>query len=156
MGRRYNAHQLEDFKRRALRKIEETIARKPVPEIDPEFIEGYAAIADELGDFPELSEADFGDLAAFGVQDAETLPPAAARWLKEPGSKPRCGRTTQSGALCKAPAVEGKSRCRVHGGNSGPKSLEGRERIADAQRKRWQRFRAAKAGSGPDDTGSAS
>jgi hypothetical protein len=34
--------------------------------------------------------------------------------------------------------VVGKARCRLHGGlSTGPKTPEGRERIAAAQRKRW-------------------
>ncbi len=31
---------------------------------------------------------------------------------------PRCGARTRSGALCRAPAVRGKRRCRMHGGKS--------------------------------------
>ena len=33
-------------------------------------------------------------------------------------SSPRCGATTRTGAPCQAPAVTGKCRCRMHGGNS--------------------------------------
>jgi hypothetical protein len=37
---------------------------------------------------------------------------------------PRCGARTRSGAPCKAPAVRGRARCRMHGGKStgAPKS----------------------------------
>jgi hypothetical protein len=31
---------------------------------------------------------------------------------------PRCGAKTRSGAPCQSPAVRGKRRCRMHGGNS--------------------------------------
>lgn len=31
---------------------------------------------------------------------------------------PRCGARTRSGESCKAPAVRGRARCRVHGGKS--------------------------------------
>jgi hypothetical protein len=31
---------------------------------------------------------------------------------------PRCGARTRSGAACKAPAIRGKARCRMHGGKS--------------------------------------
>ena len=31
---------------------------------------------------------------------------------------PRCGAKTRSGKPCEAPAVKGKLRCRMHGGNS--------------------------------------
>lgn len=32
---------------------------------------------------------------------------------------PRCGAKTRSGAACKSPAVQGKKRCRMHGGAPG-------------------------------------
>ncbi len=32
---------------------------------------------------------------------------------------PRCGATTRSGTACQAPAVQGKRRCRMHGGAAG-------------------------------------
>lgn len=32
---------------------------------------------------------------------------------------PRCGARTRKGSLCQAPAVNGKSRCRMHGGAAG-------------------------------------
>ena len=37
-------------------------------------------------------------------------------------ASPRCGATTRSGAACRAPALRGKTRCRMHGGapGSGP------------------------------------
>ena len=31
---------------------------------------------------------------------------------------PRCGARTRSGGTCKAPAVRGRARCRMHGGKS--------------------------------------
>jgi hypothetical protein len=34
-------------------------------------------------------------------------------------SSPRCGAKTRSGKPCKSPAVEGKKRCRMHGGATG-------------------------------------
>jgi hypothetical protein len=32
---------------------------------------------------------------------------------------PRCGARSRSGSLCRAPAVSGKKRCRMHGGTPG-------------------------------------
>lgn len=32
---------------------------------------------------------------------------------------PRCGAKTRSGGRCRAPAVKGKTRCRMHGGAPG-------------------------------------
>ena len=34
-------------------------------------------------------------------------------------ASPRCGARTRSGAPCRAPAVAGKKRCRMHGGAEG-------------------------------------
>jgi uncharacterized protein YjcR len=31
-------------------------------------------------------------------------------------TSPRCGAATRSGTTCRAPAVQGKARCRMHGG----------------------------------------
>ncbi|WP_283811451.1 HGGxSTG domain-containing protein [Bradyrhizobium daqingense] len=31
-------------------------------------------------------------------------------------SSPRCGARTRGGAICRAPAMHGKARCRMHGG----------------------------------------
>lgn len=38
--------------------------------------------------------------------------------------------------------MTGKRRCRFHGGlSTGPKTQEGRERIAAAQRRRWRKMK---------------
>lgn len=70
---------------------------------------------------------------------------AAARKSAECGQRlerPQCGARTRAGGRCKAPAVRGKARCRMHGGlSSGPRTKEGRARIAEAQRRRWQTIR---------------
>ena len=34
-------------------------------------------------------------------------------------TSPRCGARTRRGAACRAPAVSGKTRCRMHGGAKG-------------------------------------
>ena len=61
-----------------------------------------------------------------------------------PKLRPRCGAKTRAGGQCQCKVIPGKRRCKFHGGMStGPKSEEGRARIAEAQRKRWQAFRAA-------------
>jgi hypothetical protein len=52
----------------------------------------------------------------------------------------KCGANTRKGTKCRAQALSGKSRCKLHGGfSTGPKTEEGRKRIAQAQRKRWLR-----------------
>ncbi len=56
--------------------------------------------------------------------------------------RPVCGATTRSGTPCRRKAVPGKVRCPNHGGMStGPKTAEGRKRIAEAQRRRWAIWR---------------
>ena len=49
-----------------------------------------------------------------------------------------CGAKTRKGHPCKMMSEAGKRRCKFHGGMStGPKTPEGKARIAKAQRKRW-------------------
>lgn len=74
------------------------------------------------------------DLRALGLDEAGNPSPVADR--------PRCGAKNRKGSSCKLPVEPGKRRCRFHGGAStGPKTSEGRARIAEAQRKRWARRR---------------
>src|SRR5262245_16111981 len=56
-----------------------------------------------------------------------------------------CGaRRKYDGASCEAKALP-NGRCRLHGGlSTGPKSIEGRMRIAAFMRARWARKRAKK------------
>jgi len=54
----------------------------------------------------------------------------------------RCCAKTRKGTPCKNMSEPGKQRCKFHGGMStGPKSFEGKEKIAEAQRKRWAEYR---------------
>lgn len=63
----------------------------------------------------------------------------------------RCGAKTRKGAPCQCKPEPGSKRCRFHGGAStGPKTPEGRARIAAAQKRRWLKYRAAKADGLPD------
>ena len=51
--------------------------------------------------------------------------------------RPRCGAKTRAGGTCKAKVVDGKRRCRMHGGlSTGPKTEAGRRRISEAQQLR--------------------
>ena len=53
--------------------------------------------------------------------------------------RPKCGARTRSGNPCQAHVVPGKRRCRMHGGlSTGPKTAEGRDRIRQAQKRRWK------------------
>jgi hypothetical protein len=40
-------------------------------------------------------------------------------------ASPRCGAKTRSGAPCRSPAVQGKKRCRMHGGAPGSGAPKG-------------------------------
>jgi len=65
-------------------------------------------------------------------------------------NKPKrfCSAKTRSGTPCAKAPIAGKRRCRNHGGaSSGPKSKEGRARIAEAQLKhgRYINWRARRA-----------
>jgi hypothetical protein len=54
----------------------------------------------------------------------------------------KCGALTRKGTPCRCKPLPGKRRCKFHGGAStGPKTPEGRERIAEAQRRRWARYK---------------
>jgi hypothetical protein len=57
----------------------------------------------------------------------------------------RCGARTRTGRPCKRLPVPGGKRCPNHGGRStGPRTPEGRARIAAAQRERWLKWRMQK------------
>ena len=52
----------------------------------------------------------------------------------------RCLAKTRRGTECQKPAIKGRSRCQLHGGRStGPKTPEGRARIAAANYKHGNR-----------------
>ena len=58
----------------------------------------------------------------------------------------RCGAKTRKGTPCRMKSEPGKRRCKFHGGMStGARTPEGKARIAEAQRRRWARYRQAKA-----------
>ena len=54
-----------------------------------------------------------------------------------------CLAKTRSGTKCQKPPVKGKSRCRLHGGlSTGPRTTEGKARIAAAHYKHGRRSKA--------------
>ena len=65
-------------------------------------------------------------------------------WSSLKWERPRCGARCRNGSSCKAPPVWDKrldrpvnGRCRMHGGlSTGPKTEEGRWRIAESNRTR--------------------
>ena len=61
-----------------------------------------------------------------------------------------CGAKTRKGTPCRCQSEPGKRRCKFHGGMStGARTPEGLDRIRDAQRRRWERWRAERAGGSP-------
>ena len=55
----------------------------------------------------------------------------------------RCDAKTRKGTACQKLPLAGKARCRLHGGlSTGPKTLEGKARIAAAH---WKHGRRSKA-----------
>jgi hypothetical protein len=60
--------------------------------------------------------------------------------------RPRCHARTRAGGACLVRPEPGKARCRFHGGlSTGPRTEEGRARIAEAQRRRWRAYRATQS-----------
>jgi hypothetical protein len=54
--------------------------------------------------------------------------------------RPICGARNRRGEACVVRVEPGKRRCRFHGGlSTGPRTAEGKARIAEAQRRRWAR-----------------
>jgi len=70
----------------------------------------------------------------------------------DPSTAPRCGAKTRSGPPCRGPAVHGKRRCRMHGGNNpGPpkgsqNALKHGRRSAAAVAERKRRAAATRDG----------
>lgn len=97
-------------------------------------------------DWPLSLHRLFEDLTGNGMSPTMAREAIALGLFRPVGSKlatrnGRCGAATRQGTPCKAPALD-NGRCKLHGGrSSGPKSEEGRQRIAAAQRARWQRWR---------------
>ena len=55
----------------------------------------------------------------------------------------RCGAKTRQGTACKNPAMKNRTRCKLHGGKStGPRTPEGKARVAAAHTKHGRRSRA--------------
>ena len=76
---------------------------------------------------------------------SKTQPAIAAR--RKP-SLP-CGAKTRFGSPCRRTGL-GNGRCPNHGGlSSGPKTLAGRARIAEVERKRWAAWRSHRDSGGP-------
>nr|WP_276206170.1 HGGxSTG domain-containing protein [Thioclava sp. F34-6] len=72
---------------------------------------------------------------------------SAARAAKR---RVRCGAKTRKGDPCRCLSEPGKRRCKFHGGSStGAKTPEGIERIREAQKRRWRRYRETRKSCAP-------
>ena len=76
----------------------------------------------------DLNEWETRQLEALRQREAQRA--ASARVI--------CGARTRNGQPCRNKSEPGRKRCKFHGGNStGPKTAQGKARIAEAQRRRW-------------------
>ena len=79
-----------------------------------------------------------------GLRATRPVSPALALPKDADPSSTWCRAKTRRGTSCRRKGTGKGGRCRLHGGKStGPKTQEGLDRIAAAQRKRWQCWRAA-------------
>jgi hypothetical protein len=78
-----------------------------------------------------------GQAAALPHLAADPPPRAAAKQRRGNPNlalAPRCGARTRAGCPCRAPAIRGRLRCRMHGGRStGPRTAEGLARLRQAR-----------------------
>ena len=78
------------------------------------------------------------------VQQAQATAPSPDR---QADRRVTCGAKTQTAVPCRLMSEPCKTRCKFHGGKStGPKTQEGKTRIAEAQRTRWAGTRGEAAG----------
>lgn len=108
-------------------------------EANEELTAGYQALAEELRRLVEAGDFD-GARRLMNRKMRDFRVPA-----RPPKSRrPRCGAMTRKGTPCQAPAVwlpgepaPRNGRCRIHGGlSTGPKTSEGKARIAESNRRR--------------------
>lgn len=115
--------------------LAELHALSVLPDID----DHHARVRDRVLEHP---------MARVREYEARVLAEAQARWAARAAAqrarrRVRCGALTRKGTPCRALSEPGRRRCRFHGGRStGPRTPEGKARIAEAQRRRWTRWRA--------------
>lgn len=113
---------------------------------------GLNLILDALGLFEGLSD-NYAHAGGWGFTDSqqEALDRAVEKEHARLAEKAKhraallrvpCLAKTRKGRPCKLMSEAGRNRCKFHGGMStGPKTPEGKARIAAAQILRWQRYR---------------
>ena len=102
----------------------------------PDYVDHYArgrAWAETLMEAERLA------LAASRLRAARIEAEAAAK------RRVRCNAKTRKGTPCRCQSEQGKNRCKFHGGRStGARTPEGKARIAEAQKRRWAKWREAR------------
>lgn len=78
--------------------------------------------------------------------ERRTLEARMAAWAERVAQRRiRCNAKTRKGTACRNKSEPGKTRCKFHGGKStGAKTPEGKARIAEAQKRRWAKWRETK------------
>ena len=117
----------------AVRAMAEVLALPPEQD-KPVVTGGRAGWAERLDAMRKAEEAAI--LAHMARIQAAHDATAAARRV-------RCGAKTRKGTPCRCKSEPGKRRCKFHGGlSTGARTPEGLERIREAARRRWARWRA--------------
>ena len=89
-----------------------------------------------------------GKSGVFRSKPVHGLRGGVAFWIGDlpKSARPLCGARTRAGGQCQARAVEGRERCRMHGGlSTGAKTAEGKARICESNRRRAELRREQKA-----------
>lgn len=112
------------------------------------FRKAFIAAGIDIGPDLKSTATPFERIDPFAWVDAMVEAKLGRERLRLAAKAIHCGAIRTNGKPCPAKPVPGKKRCRFHGGcSTGPRTPEGRMRIADAQRKRWAK---AKGDAFPD------
>jgi len=96
----------------------------------------------ELRDLYGARDARHGVLLRHPKMTSAANPGAVGARRRRRPARALCGARTRSDGACLVRTEAGKARCRFHGGlSTGPKTEAGRERISEAQRRRWLAYR---------------
>lgn len=98
---------------------------------------------DPLRYFPNPVRAREGGVLQLSDREKRQMAPRAA-CIAQPEATQRvtCGAKTRKDSPCRNKSEPGRRRCKFHGGKStGPRTVEGKSRIAVTQKRRWADFR---------------
>jgi transcriptional regulator with XRE-family HTH domain len=106
--------------------------------------------ADAVPDYPDHDTRARAWAETLLEAERQALDAARIRWAAAEAQRAArrrviCGAKTRKGTPCRCQSEPGKRRCKFHGGMStGARTPEGKARIAEAQRRRWAKWRAAR------------